>query len=185
QGNSSEDLGFVDFREFVDLALNDVVGLRAVAGRVDRLESAGPSQQSDQRILNDVIGCFHPSMIFVRAHFVKTGLIENPAVTQDRRRFDISDLKRDVETRAGRNGRELWNFELIVFDRPRRAAGCGRKKERQNDQTARDFHLVAPPGLRSSTRIPRTRLEGLLLIVSVRLRIFAEDARILSRMSYI
>ncbi len=65
-----------------------------------RVGFAGGPEQADQRLLNDPIRCFNPSMIFVCTHFMRADLIENPAVAQDRRRIDIADLKRDAETRT-------------------------------------------------------------------------------------
>src|SRR2546422_9326677 len=67
-------------------------------GTVYRLKFAGGPEQADQRILNDPIGSFHPPMIFVCTYFMRANLIENPAITHDRRRLDIADLKRDGET---------------------------------------------------------------------------------------
>src|SRR5579862_983744 len=122
-------------------------------------------------------------MVFVGAHFMSIDLIKDPAFTHDRRRFDVSDLNRDANPRNGCSRSRRRNLELIVLDWPHGAAGDGQEGQRCNHQAARSFHLRTPPGLRSSTLTPRTRLAGLLLIVSVKLRMFAEDTRMLSRIS--
>src|SRR5690348_1475380 len=122
-------------------------------------------------------------MVFVGAHFMDTYLIKNPAVTHHRGGLDISDLKRDGKSGSPRGGRHLRNFQPIVPDRVRSAAAGGDHSQRRSDKPGPGLHLLAPPGFRSSTRIPRMRLAGLLLTVSVRLRIFDVDARTFSRMS--
>ena len=68
--NSRDDLRLIHFSEFVDLALNNVVGPEAVARCVHRLEFPRGAEQADQRILNDTIWRLHPSMVFVRADFM-------------------------------------------------------------------------------------------------------------------
>jgi len=65
------------------------------AWRIDGLILAGRAQQTNQRILNETIRCFYPPMIFVRSHFVRPNLIENPSIAHDRGRLDVSDLEFD------------------------------------------------------------------------------------------
>src|SRR5260370_24595086 len=123
-------------------------------------------------------------MVFVCAHYMSTKLIKNPAVTHDRRGLNVSDLKRDVEPGTRCSSCRWRNFELIVLDRLHGAAGRNHENWHCKEQAARSFHLrPPPPGLRSSTFSPRMRLAGLLLTVSVRLRMFAVDARTFSRIS--
>src|SRR5262249_39454090 len=146
-------------------------------------ELTGRAERLQEQILNHCRGPLGPPVVFVRPDFVTPRAIADAAVLQRFRRRDASDEQHGAIRPGSRNcGRAI---NRVVVDRTSSHAGGSDDAERAGhaDDTRTEFHLPDPPGWRSSDRIPRIKLAGLLRSVSVNPFTFSVEIRIFSSSS--